>query len=68
VNACYNGILPDGGTYDAGNSDPCTMQCLANDAGVTSNTLYTTQDNCQNNGIPATVCNGTAPDTACMCN
>jgi hypothetical protein len=41
---------------------------MANDAGAASNTLYTAQDNCQNSGMAATMCNGTATTAPCMCN
>jgi hypothetical protein len=68
VLACYNGVLPDGGMYDAGNSDPCTMQCIANSPSMMSTMLYTAQDDCQNNGNAATTCNGTATTAPCMCN
>jgi hypothetical protein len=60
---CFNGVSPDGGMFDASgaNADPCVAECPGGDAGV-----FTAQDNCQNTGLPNSLCN-TGATSACMC-
>ena len=64
---CYSGMAIDGGMFDAGDtnaSDACAAACMANTS-TASQALFTSQDNCQNEGLALTMCNGaTGP---CQC-
>jgi len=66
---CYSGMSADGGTFDAGDvaaGDACALACMMS-ASASSNSLWTAQDDCQNNGAAMTMCNAGKPTDPCMC-